>query len=169
MEERFVTNPRLNKEIDERAMRLMALRKIYYMTEYNLFICLKKVTDEGKVYSEPCNFMADSTTNIGNYIISDKYISEKCVHIQDIETLDKYAYQHNLSVKQFNIAYGSYRVAQEDAVPLEKELMDRYVTLTTIRNNPEIKQLKDDPVDRDDFEDMDFPDLDEPDNYLWDD
>jgi len=165
--ERFVRNPKQNKKIDEQALRLLAVREIYYVPECNAFIAYKRLSDDGKVYSDPCNFMNDATTTIGNLLISDKYITEKCIHIKDLETLDKYAYQHDLSIKQFNTEYGSYRSNSEEK-DISEETLAFWKMREEFKKNPEIKTLPDDPIEIDDDFDM-WPDLDDRDDYRWDD
>ncbi len=155
MKENYVTNPRMNKELDEKAKQILTSREIYYVIPFNAFISVKNIINGKKVYSGMANFLSDACTNILNMHVSDKFISENCVRIKDLETLDKYAFQKDLSIQSMGISHGSYSVHGEDKEnPLDA--WGRYVLLSvgcfTMHPN-DLTRLPDDPRD-DSFDDF---------------
>ncbi len=173
MKEKYVTNPNLNREIDESTYKLLQLRDIYYVIPYNAFTAVKRIDETGrKIYSDLSNFLRDSTTNIGNYYITDDYIAKNCILIKDIETLDKYAYQRDQSINipatdrtpELKYVGGSYTVFNTwggDEDDTGNKDWGRYVELWDAhKTNPAFTKLKSDPPIELDL-DYDFPELDD--------
>ena len=159
MRENYVTNPRMNKELDDKAKQILSSREIYYVIPFNAFMSVKNTVNGRKVYSGFANFLSDACTNILNMHVSDKFISENCIHIKDLETLDKYAFQKDLSIPSMGVSHGCYSVHGEDRED-PKSSWARYILLSNgcYKMYPnDLTRLPDDPRDDslDDLLDMD--------------
>ncbi len=174
MKENYVTDPEMNKQIDEFTYAMLQFRDIYYVPEYNAFMCFKRMSDEGKVYSDLCNFLQDSTTTVGNMLVSDDYVKNNCILIKDIETLDKYAFQKDQSIDlpatkhtpALSYRGGTYTVFRDEA-DLQDDIQ-RYNKLWNVHEiNPNFKKLPHDPLKNIDL-DFDFPELDDMDDMDMD-
>lgn len=165
-EENYVRNPEMNRKLDEHAKELLASREIYYVIPYNSFICVKRIAENGKkVYSGIARFLNDSTTTISNMHVSDEYLEKNCIRILDVETLDKYAYQYDMSIPKMKYTSGSWTTHGSHE---KVDGRDPYLQLMLKSYaDPAFEKLEDDPMDLDPF---DFwPDMDDRDDYDMDD
>lgn len=173
--ENYVRNPDLNRKIDYKANALMQLRDIYYVIPFNAFMAVKRIDENGrKVYSGLCNFMDDTTTFIDNMHVTDEYVAKNCVLLKSIETLDKYAFQRDLSIDLPEIRWKHGAYCTHDGTGGAEYDVDKHIERirflhTGVFEDRNFTKLPSDPAYADDFDMGEWPDMDDRDDYLLDD